>query len=54
MKKVKVVCLQNFTGIVCMTKGEEKTVDSKIANDLERAGYVNILGKKEQDPKTEE
>lgn len=40
---MKVKALVNFSGLVTMTKGEEKDIDKDIAKDLLRAKFVEEI-----------
>lgn len=43
--KVKVKAKVSFAGIVTMGVGEEREVESVIADDLLRAGYIEMVQK---------
>ena len=46
---MKVKALVNFSGIVSMSKGEEKDIENKfVLEDLIRAGYIEEVKKKKK------
>ena len=52
---MKVKALVNFSGIVSMSKGEEKDIENKfILEDLIRAGYIEEVKASKKKVKTNE
>lgn len=43
---MKVKALKSFCGLVNMTRGQEKEIDDSFVSDLERAGYIEVIGSK--------